>query len=906
MEFPDLNVASQTCKPYNGVYDCTPDSFTFQVPSGASYKFLHYNPPAGIGPYFTPANFAKANTGGGTGIGRIFGVYNAVNQMMVSVGSKQYYFSRANSSASFKLNRVADRTNTVLTYVRDANSRLTQITSAFGATVRFNWTGDRVTSVEAPNGALWQYEYNANGMLVKVTPPQPSLGIYAYHYEDAIDNTRLTGYSIDNVRATKYTYAADGKVSKVESMDGDVLDTFVYTAASTTLTDVRGQAMVYGFTTVSGQRLLSSTQTTGTPNCPAAAASQTYDSNGFVKESFDFKGNKSTFSFNSDGMLLSKTVASGTAGAMTVTYTYAAPDASYGAELVREVVSDANGANVSQTDYTYLSSSILGRLPASVTVKDLMFGAPQWQETYTYTFFGNGAVQSKVSKLTLPSGYATAKATYDSASNLLSVTDPAGIQQSFGAYTALGFATTSTDANGLTTTRSFDSRGNVVGSSTPGFGSMSANYAGNGQLSMAMQSTGQSTSLAYSSYGRNTSATNALGETTSFGFTPSSNTRVVQSPRNNPVFDGSSLSAQAAGSISVTVMSDNQLGLPSMISGNNGQSIRYGYDANGNQLTSTDAASRVTTMAYDWRNRMTSVLAADGGRTSYAYDAQSNLAAVTDPRNLVTRYTYDGFGRVLTRVSPDTGTTSYVYDSAGRLSSEARANGVAVAYTWDAASRMTGRTSGGVAETLVYDEGAYGRGHLTTMQGAGGQVSYTYTQGGQLAALNVTALGQSLATGWTWDGQGRLATMTYPGGETLQVQYDSYGRVSALLGNPGSGQRTLADNFLYQPATERLYAWRHGNGLPRMTTLDADGRVTKLQAGAALNLSLGYNTTDTIASISDAVVGSQSSSFGYDSVDRLTQVTRSGGNQSFAIEPGGNRHFFQDGIFALAEQLGDI
>lgn len=36
-------------------------------------------------------------------------------------------------------------------------------------------------------------------------------------------------------------------------------------------------------------------------------------------------------------------------------------------------------------------------------------------------------------------------------------------------------------------------------------------------------------------------------------------------------------------------------------------------------------------------------------------------------------------------------------------------------------------------------------------------------------------------------------------------------RVASSLTGPWA---TLADNFLYQPATERRYAWRFGNGLP--------------------------------------------------------------------------------------------
>jgi RHS repeat-associated protein len=55
------------------------------------------------------------------------------------------------------------------------------------------------------------------------------------------------------------------------------------------------------------------------------------------------------------------------------------------------------------------------------------------------------------------------------------------------------------------------------------------------------------------------------------------------------------------------------------------------------------------------------------------------------------------------------------------------------------------------------------------------------------------------------------------------------------------------------------------------------------------SLSYGWNNTDTLASITDAVVAAQSSSFGYDPVDRLNAVTKSGDNQGFTLDTVGNR-----------------
>lgn len=92
-----------------------------------------------------------------------------------------------------------------------------------------------------------------------------------------------------------------------------------------------------------------------------------------------------------------------------------------------------------------------------------------------------------------------------------------------------------------------------------------------------------------------------------------------------------------------------------------------------------------------------------------------------------------------------------------------------------------------------------------------------------------------------------------------------------------------------QPATERRYAWRYGNALARLVTLDTDGRVTQLQSPNVHNLSFGYNTTNTINALTDNVYGTLNATYGYDPNDRLTSVTRSGDTQGFGIDNVSNR-----------------
>ncbi|MCA0176388.1 MAG: D-alanyl-D-alanine carboxypeptidase family protein [Proteobacteria bacterium] len=121
--------------------------------------------------------------------------------------------------------------------------------------------------------------------------------------------------------------------------------------------------------------------------------------------------------------------------------------------------------------------------------------------------------------------------------------------------------------------------------------------------------------------------------------------------------------------------------------------------------------------------------------------------------------------------------------------------------------------------------------------------------------------------GYTWDSVGRLANASRTAPST----------------------RLLFGNILYQPATNRPYAWRQGNMRPRMISLDPDGRIQSLTAPGLQNLAYTYHNTNTIQGITDAQWGA-TQGYGYDLMDRLTTANQTGGmNQGFAWDKAGNR-----------------
>jgi RHS repeat-associated protein len=874
-----------------------PGGFRFYMADGSSYKLVTISSPPG-GPVVQYMLYGGSPPSPGSP--RVSASYDTNARIMsVIVGNRSYNFKTGPQNPYGALRflyivGITEAGKTLYTFDRDpTTARLFSITNATGASIRFTWgNGDRVASVTAPDGGTWSFGYNdSSGMLTTVEPPQPSPGKYTYFYEDS-DPRRLTGYAIDGVRVSRYAYDSSGRVTLSSSEDGEIRDTFQYYYANgvnTTLKfDVRsGAPIVYNFSNQG-----STTTTFGTPSCPAASQSETYDANGFVNQSVDFNGKKTLYTFDNVGVLRSKTVSVGTPRERTYVYEYQAVDSAHTPDLVRVSLYLANGGGlVSQITYSYIDS-IYGRLPTSVVRSDPLTGAPTRTQTTAYTFYANGTVQTKTVTVTLPSGGASTTQTFDTAGNLVSETNAAGHTTTFGNYNGLGLPGTVTDPNGVMTTMAYDPRGNQIQQNTSGVGWVTSSYLGNGQVGSLSSSAGQSVSFGYMLSGRRAWQANTAGERVSFGLDVANNKYTISSPRNVPQFVGGAVSGSPAGTFLAATVLDNILGLPVKVQGNSGQAVTFTYDAKGNVLTRKDATARTVTNTYDEQDRVTSEQRPDGTKINYAYSATGFLDNLTDPRQLQTRYPRNGFGDATTLISPDTGSTSYVYDVAGRLSSESRASGLNVAYGWDALSRPTSRTSAGVTETLTYDQGSYGKGRLTGFSGPGGSVGYGYDAGGRLTGQTVTAQGQSLTVGWTYDTVGRVTGMTYPDGQSLTFQYDGYGRPNKVLGNPGNGQLTIVDSLLYQPATDQLYGWRFGNGLPRLYTQDTDGRLTGLDGGAAHGLQFAYTPNlDTIASINDTIYGStQSSSLSYDAQDRLNTVVRNGANQGFGLDATSNRN----------------
>jgi RHS repeat-associated protein len=334
----------------------------------------------------------------------------------------------------------------------------------------------------------------------------------------------------------------------------------------------------------------------------------------------------------------------------------------------------------------------------------------------------------------------------------------------------------------------------------------------------------------------------------------------------------------------------------------------YAYDGAGRLRTVTHpdgaVAQRVYgngyTLEYDelghervvWKDaygRVSQVRERNGGAYAYTtrqYDVLGRLVRTVDAAGNQTTAVYDSLGRKYRECTPDTGCTGYAYDAASRLAAQTDAKGQTIWHRYDALGRIVQRTtSTGEQATFTYDEAGHGasKGRLTSVSNAAASESTTFDVMGRVAASTRCVSGICYSVQRTYDALGRLATVTYPDGETVTYGYDVSGRLASVSG--------YVNSFSYD-ARGRLLGATYANGTTGSFAYDPNRQWLTSAAwngpgGALYQASYGYDADARLTAMSSTTNPLSNVSFGYDELHRLTSV---GGAQSqaFAYDWTGN------------------
>jgi len=333
------------------------------------------------------------------------------------------------------------------------------------------------------------------------------------------------------------------------------------------------------------------------------------------------------------------------------------------------------------------------------------------------------------------------------------------------------------------------------------------------------------------------------------------------------------------------------------------------YDLQGNLKTHTakpdndPANDQYTAMTlYAARNRLRAVTDASGGVTQLAYDGLDHLTQVEDPRLNATTYSISGLDNQSQEISPDRGILKNTsFDRAGNVTAALDARGNSTQYRYDALNRRLSESfADGTSVAYEYESGTGAVGRIDRIDDATGHTVYHYDVEGRLSRKEQTTGTLQRAIEYRYEAvTGRLEGLTYPSGASISYGYDNAGRIQSLtLTTETLPATAIVSEVTYQPlGSARSYQLPAVAGAPIITRgYDNDGRADSYtlveSIGGVPTLgtrTLHYDRLGNVTSVADAGTSANDQTYGYDPLNRLTDLSAPGLVQQYEYDAAGNR-----------------
>jgi RHS repeat-associated protein len=749
----------------------------------------------------------------------------------------------------FKGNSVTlGSTNITCTYTPPSQSLPCVRINADGVVTQleYNAQGDLISSA-TPDGngsqiATTTDDYDADGEQTSEVAPDGNLsGANAGNY------TTVTVYNADGQqisatqaggsaatftpRVTAYGYDADGNQTTVKDPRGYTTTT-TYNADDepTLVTDPDGNATL---TCYDGDH--NTTQTVPPPGVAAnslapASCPVSYPA-GYADR---LASDATTWTFDANGHQTETTTPApaGQTGYETTTFTYDADG-----NLTKTTGPPASNAQNAPNEVTYNSYNSADELATQTTGYGTSAASttsycydPNGDQTAIVAPDGNTSATAEC-ETSFPwvisaSAYPTQAAyqtteSYDSSSELVSTTSPATSAAPLGAttsytYDAAGNKLTSTDPNNVTTTWTYTPVGRPATISYSGSSahSVSYSYDASGNKTAMSDATGSS-SYIYDPFGELTSAQNGAGQTIGYGYDADGNITGITYP------------------------------LPATATWANTDTASYGYDEadvldsvtdfNGHQIA-------ITNNGYGLPSSET--LGSTGDTVSFTYDQTSAPSAVTLKNSSAALQSFSDAdapsGAVLTETDTPASSGSpvnYTYDTRGKIASMTPGTNATLNYSFDASTNLTTLPTGASG---TYDYA----GELTSSALAGTTTSYTYNADGQRVTAKQSAT--TIASG-SWNGASELTAYANTAASMTSVVYDASGLRASATVTPAGGSAS-SQVFTWDTATQAPQLLMDSANVYIYATGNAPVEQVNLSTG-----SISYLNTDMLGSVRGVV-----------------------------------------------------
>jgi RHS repeat-associated protein len=506
--------------------------------------------------------------------------------------------------------------------------------------------------------------------------------------------------------------------------------------------------------------------------------------------------------------------------------------------------------------------------------------------------------------------------TYDASGNLRTVTDPDGHITTYG-YDSSNRLTSITDANGVRyLTNVYDSSDRITSQTIAGLGTYQFSYtprpaSAQGTVlspdqvaaTQVTEPDGTIRKLTYDADGYLATDQRAAGTSVAHTITITRDSAPATADLPATVSDGLGrkiataydasgdelTNTYTAGGSSVSssaTYNGTPFGLPSSVTGPDGQATRFTYDGAGDPSSVTDPLGNVTSARFDPQGNPLLIQTPLGRKTTFSYHG-GQLRSATDPLGRSTRYVYDQANRLIEVITPDGGTWSAAYDPDNQLISSTDPNGNTTSYAYDGNGNLIRVTDpkGNVtkyaynnADQLTSVTDPLGRSDHASYNAAGELSSYTDKNGktdvfnyDPLGRLTFAGYGKTAATGfgssltYTYSsstGNLHQITDTTSGAGTITYTYDALGQVASQAG-PG-GTITYAHN-----AAGQLTSMTPPGQTPVTYTYDADGRL-RTETQGPQSATLSYNADGHL--VTQALPNGIAAAYTYDTAGQLTSI----------------------------------
>ncbi|SNY53633.1 polymorphic toxin-type HINT domain-containing protein [Paractinoplanes atraurantiacus] len=690
----------------------------------------------------------------------------------------------------------------------------------------------------------WIYTYNEFNELTSQRDPEQAKG-YRYEYDSRGNVVKKTD---PRDKATTYEYDTDGnRTAEISPTGRKTVMAYDRTGRMTSVVDPRG--------TVSGA------------NPDAYRTRYTYDEENTVVEVRQ-PGKQAPYKKTLDELGQVVVVTDPLSGSTHTTYDKAGRPV-----LVKDQV-----GNTSAAAYT----------PAGRR-KSVTVNPGELNLTTSWTYDSTGRVSLEVAPLgnanPAQAELYTSRFHYDFNGNLVQADRPYGSDGKRAkvdtAFDALDRPNGQVDQLDRRTSVRYDNAGNVVGMTNENGEELTSSFDGaNRRTGSTAESGGVNAGIEYDDAGNPVKQTTPTGGVVTWKYDDDGRPIEITEPRGN--VEGTNASDYT------TKYGYDRAGNLETVTDPLGNVSKSTYDANDRLIASTDANNRTTRLGYNDNDWLTSVIgpdAANGQALTYQYRANGQLERRTDPLNRSAYTEYDKAGRTVATTDQLGRRREYVYDANSQLVQEITARMVepnrpdpnipakTIFYGYDNLGRLISKQLGdnGPISTFGYDA----KNKLTAATDPSGTQVREYDNTDRLTKV----IRGDQEFGYTYDGDDRIISRSYPDGTKISAEYDDGDRITSLTSAKGGSSSRY--EFGYDVSDNLIKTtYPASTGVVEERGYDRAGRMTRIAAGkgdtvlSAFDLQLdkvGNPTriTETKGQPGQPTV-TEATAYNYDAANRLT------------------------------------